>query len=87
MKEQEEKKYEARIRRMIKGTKRRGSTVPESVHKLWSKGKKARRELAKILLECAGDKARTLNHAAPCIVLRTCDSDDITHCRKPLRRE
>ena len=41
---------------MIKGTRRKGSAAPEIIHKLWAKGKKARRELAKILLQCGGDK-------------------------------
>ena len=56
LKEREEIKYEARVRRMISGSKRKESSVPEAIHKLWAKGKKARRELAKILIECAGDK-------------------------------
>ena len=54
--DKEEKKYEARIRRMIKGGKKKSTQVPELMHKLWAKGSKARREMAKILLECGGDK-------------------------------
>ena len=64
MQEREEKKYEARIRRMINGTKKHASTVPEIVHKLWAKGKKARREMAKILIQCGGDK----DPYQPCMV-------------------
>ncbi|CAE7184368.1 unnamed protein product, partial [Symbiodinium pilosum] len=37
--------------------------VPEIIHKLWAKGKKARREMAKILLQCGGDKDCMLHEA------------------------
>ena len=58
LREKQELAYEARLRRMIKGTKKKGSQVPEIIHKLWAKGKKARREMAKVLLQCGGDKDR-----------------------------
>ena len=35
--------------------------MPETVHKLWLKGGKTRRDLGKILAQCGGDKAPESN--------------------------
>ena len=55
-------KVEATLRRLCKRKPRGGLAVPESIHKLWLKGGKARRELHKVLVECQGNKDRTHMH-------------------------
>ena len=73
------RKYEAQLRRMCT-SKKRGLQVPESVHKLWKKGGKARRDLEQVLIECQGDKDPSI----VCNTILILKQPDHLMCRRPL---